>query len=137
MRRDDGFTLIELLVVILIVALLAAIAIPVFLNQREKGKEAQVQAALKDAASAVESYYVDFGSYSGLNADPQLQTKLEAQGFQWPPWALAPGGVAVKSNPTSYCIEVRHSLLSTSNDWYEATYSSDIGSPQATPDSCP
>ena len=41
-EREGGFTLIELLVVILIIAILAAIAIPVFLNQRKKGWTSQV-----------------------------------------------------------------------------------------------
>ena len=41
-RNEAGFTLIELLVVILIIAILAAIAIPVFLRQREKGWVAAV-----------------------------------------------------------------------------------------------
>lgn len=55
-RRNDGFTLIELLVVILIIAILAAIAIPVFLNQRKKGWISQMDSALKNAATAEESY---------------------------------------------------------------------------------
>ncbi len=54
-RDERGFTLIELLVVILIIAILAAIAIPVFLNQREKGYVADVQSTLKNGATAVES----------------------------------------------------------------------------------
>jgi type IV pilus assembly protein PilA len=136
-RREEGFTLIELLVVILIIAILAAIAIPMFLRQRDKAREAQVHSALKNAATAVESYYLDYGSYGGLNSDPQLQTKLEAQGFPWPAWALSPGTLAVKSNATTYCIETRHADLSSSNEWYEATYESGIGKPQATLDSCP
>ncbi|MDQ1603222.1 MAG: type pilus assembly protein PilA, partial [Actinomycetota bacterium] len=40
-EKDQGFTLIELLVVIIIIGILAAIAIPVFLRQREKGWDAQ------------------------------------------------------------------------------------------------
>ena len=40
-NREEGFTLIELLVVIIIIGIFAAIAIPVFLNQRQKGYDAR------------------------------------------------------------------------------------------------
>ncbi|MFN2588107.1 MAG: prepilin-type N-terminal cleavage/methylation domain-containing protein, partial [Actinomycetota bacterium] len=52
-EREGGFTLIELLVVIIIIAILAAIAIPVFLKQREKGWKSQAESAVKNAATAV------------------------------------------------------------------------------------
>jgi len=58
-EREGGFTLIELLVVIIIIGILAAIAIPVFLNQRKKGYDAQVKADLRNAATAEETYLTD------------------------------------------------------------------------------
>src|SRR5215210_2534806 len=67
-RSDRGFTLIELLVVILIIAILAAIAIPIFLNQRKKSYVAQSQSALKNAATAIESYSIQTGGdFTGID----------------------------------------------------------------------
>ena len=57
--RDSGFTMIELLVVIVIIGILAAIAIPVFLNQRKKGVDASLKSDLKNAATAVETWNTD------------------------------------------------------------------------------
>ncbi len=65
-RAEHGFTLIELLVVIIIIAILAAIAIPTFLGQREKAQDAAAVTLVRNALTVVESAYIDTRDYSAI-----------------------------------------------------------------------
>jgi type IV pilus assembly protein PilA len=64
-EKDQGFTLIELLVVMIIIGILAAIAIPVFLNQRKKAYDTATKADVSTVGKEVATYYVD-GTGTGL-----------------------------------------------------------------------
>src|SRR5579862_1921774 len=76
-ENERGFTLIELLVVILIIGILAAIAIPSFLNQKSKASDAAAKELAHSMQVATETYATDnSGSYAGLSL--QILNQYEA-----------------------------------------------------------
>jgi type IV pilus assembly protein PilA len=110
-QQERGFTLIELLVVILIIAILAAIAIPVFLRQREKGWRSQMESALKNAATAQESYLTTSTAYTSSTAT------LGSEGLKSAPDVTIS---VLSSSGTAYCMRATHASLTTATYYYSS-----------------
>ncbi|HEY3924087.1 MAG TPA: type II secretion system protein [Acidothermaceae bacterium] len=84
-RRDEGFTLIELLVVMIIIGILASIAIPIFLHQKQSASNTAAKSDLYNVATQIETYGVDTGSdYSALS-----------------PTTLAAAGISIHVSPNT------------------------------------
>jgi prepilin-type N-terminal cleavage/methylation domain-containing protein len=75
-RASKGFTMIELLVVVAIIGLLVAIAIPQFILYRSRSFDQQMKSDLKNAATAMESYFAEYKVY------PNSVSKITAVGFR-------------------------------------------------------
>jgi type IV pilus assembly protein PilA len=112
-EKDQGFTLIELLVVIIIIGILAAIAIPVFLNQRQKGFKADMKSVAKNGATAVESYATETnGDYTGLTL-----ANMATDGFHYD---TSKQTVSLAVSASHYCIGVSDSRYTTADFYYHS-----------------
>ena len=99
-QSEKGFTLIELLVVILIIGILAAIALPAFLNQRTKAQDTEAKSKVRTAQTALETLYVNEQDYTKAKTVATTLTDIE------PSLSQGPALVVDSANATAWKVHV-------------------------------
>lgn len=124
-EKDQGFTLIELLVVIVIIGVLAAIAIPLFLNQQKKSVDASMKSDVKNAATMIETWRTD----NPVTAVPTIALAAGASGAAATAlegFDASDGNIVTVKGLTdvgSYCISVINDASTKKAEWivYDST----------------
>jgi prepilin-type N-terminal cleavage/methylation domain-containing protein len=138
-NKDKGFTLIELLVVIIIIGILAAIAIPIFLSQRQKAVDASAKSDVRTIATEMETYYTDNQTYpTTLGAATATANGGNSYSVGADTVVLSPGNTAsltLNTAANAYCVLVTPAVGKGTHAW---AWVSDQGGLQAgTVTTCP
>jgi len=106
-EKDQGFTLIELLVVIIIIGILAAIAIPLFLNQRKKAEDSAAKADVSTIGKEIATYYVDWdGTTHPTIAQTADEYTLNGDKIGNRSTNVDLGDGLENAGPTTWCVDV-------------------------------